>query len=190
MMLEDLCSVSSSPSLDSFPGALYKAGSPAETLQNHIGNETGQPRILRDDYNTSSSSSSSGSSALLDLSENHLDVFQALPAQLQLKENQQPSYTAALNQPGAGIVSLGKHSSQDAADRASLMARWASQDSAQAVLDVAYATERALQELELELQLQGPATPMVRCPTYLQLRSRYFMHFPSLQLMEPSIGAI
>ena len=176
-MLEDLCSVSSSPSLDSFPGALYKAGSPAETLQNHIGNETGQPRILRDDYNTSSSSSSSGSSALLDLSENHLDVFQALPAQLQLKENQQPSYTAALNQPGARIVSLGKHSSQNAADRASLVARWASQDSAQAVLDVAYATERALQELELELQLQGPATPMVRCPTYLQLRSRYFMHY-------------
>ena len=161
MKLEDLCSVSSSPSVNSIPGALYRASSPAEPSQNHVGNEVGQPRILRDNYNTSSSSSSSGSSALLDLSGNHLDDFQALPTPLQIKENQQRSYTAALTQSGFGILSLGKNSSQAAADRASLVVRWASQDSAQAVLDAAYATERALQELELEMQLQGLATPQV-----------------------------
>ncbi len=163
MIFEDLCSVSSSPSLDSLPGALHKVGSTLDTSREDLPNTSAQHRILGNDYSSSSSSnSSSGLSVLFDVSDSQSDVLRALPRGVQRKENQQPLLAFQSSQAGAALVPLEKNSFQDAAEREHLVARWATHDSAQAVLDVAYATERALQELELEMQLQGPRIPMVR----------------------------
>ncbi len=159
-MLDDVISVSSSPSHHSSLGALQRNDSKAAVVHEECLSQAKQPRVLLDDY--SSSSSGSSGSPVLDIPDTTLDSLRILPADIQLKENQQlPSWNRC-GQGGALAPPIGMHSSQNATDRIDHVARWATHDSAQAVLDVAFATERALQELEAEMQLQHADTQMVR----------------------------
>ncbi len=159
-MFDDAISVSSSSSHHSSLEAPQKSDSKAVVEHEGYVSKTEQPWVVMDDY--SSSSSSSSGSPILDISDTHLDSLRALPAQPQLKEKQHPPMWIRYEEGGAFAAPMQMHSSQGATERINNVARWATQDSAQAVLDVAFATERALQELELEMQLQNADIQTVR----------------------------
>lgn len=159
-MFGELYSVSSSGSLDStLPGS--------QEREVRMADADGQSQVRRANLPLGSlSRSSSGTSALHDVSANNMHFLQLLPAWQPLKENQQPSLLQHNMQTRPTLQSDNKLGG-DADVKAQDVARWAMQDSAHAALDVALATERALQELELELQLHGAENRMVRSTVYL-----------------------